>query len=223
MQNFSKLPPDRDNATYHHIAYYLNGRQEHGWSKKVNMNETGDKRRLLCSSLSRLLPLYFQKEVWQVEVYRRVKPQTGSRAFYNEEMVGRFWGADWELYGAYQKDTIINHFLKEFYASGNGPAALQAIKKGVGAVHDFSFDPQGKTLEDLKEKCRSLLEFYPRGQVEKFFFEVKKRYFPQPVFSTAIDPPSPPPPAPAPKRKRIDPKPVADLIPKHLKPDGTNI
>lgn len=219
MQSFSNLAPDRENATYHHIAYYLSGKKEHGWSKKAGMNEMTDKRMLLCSSLSRLLPGYFRKEVWQVEVYRRVKTQQGSAALFQEELVGRFWDSEYELSGVFVKDTTVNHFLKEFYERGDGKAALMAVKKGTGASHDFDFNPAGKTLEDLADKCRLLLEFYPRGQVERFYFEVKKRYFggQQSAIENQQTAGGTQPTADK-KRGKAEPTTLASLIPTHLQP-----
>lgn len=233
MNTFAKLPPDRENSTYHHIAYHFDGRKEHGYSKKQGANEKADKRDLLFGTCERLLPLYFHRsEVFRVEVFLR-RAGASPSALKAEVLVATFYADGFELHDTYAKDSVIYGFLNEFYASDlrDAKRALASVGKGKGGTHDFTWDGR-KSLEDFKAYCAHLCSFHERGTVEKFFFAIKRKYYdipPIPNFhqggqvaghATATVPQSPPPPpvAPATHQRTKQTNSLASLIPAHLQP-----
>jgi len=228
MNNFTTLPPDRENSTYHHIAYHFDGRKEHGYSKKLGANEKADKRDLLLGTCERLLPRYFHhSEVFKVEVFlRRTGPN--ANALKVEVLVATCFADGFELHDTYAKDTIIRGFLNEFYASDlrDAKRALALVGRGKGGTHDFTWDGR-KSFDDLKAYCAHLCNFHERGTVERFFFSVKKKYYDTDFAqggqlagtATPAAVGTPPPATVAQSQQRTkQTNPIGSLIPAHLHP-----
>lgn len=216
MSAFSKTAADKEHSTYHHIAYHFEGMKEHGYSKKQGFNEASDKRVLFCTTCKRLLPRYFkQMEVFKMEVYMRRFGNTSANAYKSETLVATLYADGYQLHDVFGADKLIDNFLKEFYASDltDAERALALMNRSTGSEHDYVWNPTGKTLEDLKTYCSHLCNFHERGEVERFFFQMKKKHYADATPATT----APTVATPAIQRTKQTNS-IASLIPAHLQP-----
>lgn len=215
MNKFASLPPDRENSTYHHIAYHFDGKKEHGYSKKQSAKESSDKRELFMGFCERLLPIYFhQKDVFKIEVFMR-RSGTNPNALPVEVLVAKLYADGYELFDIFSQDSVIGGFLKEFYASDlhDAKRARALVGRGKGASHDWLWDAQ-KSLEELQAYCKFLTNYHPYGDVERFFYATKRKYYddatPAPTAPVTVATPTP--------QRTKQTNSIASLIPTHLQP-----
>ncbi|OIN55638.1 hypothetical protein [Arsenicibacter rosenii] len=204
---FTSAPNDKENATFRHVAHTLSGHKIVGYSKKVGFNETADKRRLFVTSMARLIPGFFSKrnDVWQVEVFRRLPERTNG--MYKEARIALFTSGDFQLLNGFEKDSAISQCMRSLY-DGDVKGCNDLLK----TFNDFVFDPKRETYEDLYKRCSNLLNFHERGVVERFFWEIKKRYFAEVPVNPVKNEPAPQPTAyQAPARTR-ETAPLSGLI-----------
>jgi hypothetical protein len=185
MNKFLNAKADPTNSSFRHVISYSGGTNLVGYSKKADFDEPADKRKLLCSILGRLLPGYLWTNkpsergvVWQIEIFRRVVTTTGSTPLVNEELIGIFDDAEVELRGAFGNDRLVRSFCEVLYESRDVKRAAALIKDPKLSEGLFAFDPAGQSYQDLQSKCADLRDMnFPIGEVTRFFFAMKKRFF----------------------------------------------
>ena len=211
MSQFQATAPDRENATYHHIAHFIDGHKEHGYSKRIGRQEPVNKIALLCGTVGRLVPRYLQAHprgvCFKVEFYRINRVQTGANAIPKEELILTCEDIGWRANGNISSDLFCRSFLNALYASGLNFQKCEPMLKQYAKASPLTFDPATDSLECLKQRCADLLDQgYPRADVEQFFHAVNRKYFqdPQPAASPAV-------PAATAKRGG-EPKSIANLL-----------
>lgn len=184
MSGFLATTPDRGNSTFHHIAYFIDGYKEHGYSKRLDRNEPVNKIALLCGTVGRLVPRYLlahpRGAAYKVEFYRCFRTQTGNAAP-KEELILVCEDQGYRLSGNIGGDFFCKSFLHALYASGLNYPKCEPMLKQYAKNSPLTFDPATESFECLKQRCASLLDQgYPKSEVEQFFNAINRKFFAKP-------------------------------------------
>lgn len=185
MSKFTLTGPDRENSTFHHIAYFIDGYKEHGYSKRLDRNEPVNKIALLCGTVGRLVPRYLLAHsrgvCYKVEFYRCFRTQTGNAA-HKEELILVCEDAGYRLGGSVGTDMFCKSFLQALYKAGLNYPKVEPMLKRYAKNSPLTFDPATESIECLHERCINLIDQgYPKSEVEQFFFSIKRKFFPEPA------------------------------------------